>query len=73
MRRSDKIGIECLFQQRLRAGVVARTNRRNLAFLQSLELRVHARQFNLLEQRQVPRRNLAQLGIQILDWDFPLS
>ena len=29
--------------------------------------------FNLLEQCQVPRRNLAQLGIQIFEWDFVLS
>ena len=56
------------------ARAVACTNRGNRAFLQSIELRVHAgHSFNLLEQRQVPRRNLAQLGVQILDWDFPLS
>ena len=34
-------------------------------------LRIFARQgFYLLEQRQMLRRDLAQLGIQILDWDF---
>ena len=72
--RSDKIGIECLFQQRLRACVVTCTDRRNRLLLERRNLRILAGQgFDLLEQRQVLRRNLAQLGIQILDWDFLLA
>ena len=72
---SDKIGIVCLFQQRpprvrSRLHAIAAT----ALLLKRGNLRILARQgFDLLEQRLMPRRNLAQLGIEILDRDFLLS
>ena len=74
LRAPRQIGLEGLLEQRLRASLFACINRRNRSFFSASTCGSSpGTDFDLLEQRQVPRRNLAQLGIQILDCDFALA
>jgi hypothetical protein len=64
---SGKIGVESAFQQLIGAVVIARTDRRDGIFLDCRGLWIIiGRIFGALEQGKMPRRDLAQLGIEIL-------